>query len=406
MVPGSPRAATLTAILLAAAAPAFPAAGQGGPPPASVFVEPVQIQNVQDHRRVTGELRARRRARVATQEGGLVVELPVEEGMAVKAGDILAKLDARRLELLKSEVQADLAGAEAQVEERQALLAWRTRDLELIRASMERGGANPRELADASSQEIIAKALALHAQRQVEVIKARIELLDERLADMTIRAPYDGAVVARHVELGEWVDEGGAVVELVTTDRLEAWLEVPQRFLGAVSRPEVEIAITVEAANRSIKARSVRVIPLVDPRARSFYSVADIAGAEAKGLAPGMSVMAWVPSGVAGDHMVISRNAILRNEAGAYVYVAGGSGADAQPANAMPVQVHEMFPIGARTVVASAGLREGDLVIVEGNERLFPMAPVIPIEQDPAGPGPTAGSSAARSTTVEKAGGS
>jgi hypothetical protein len=79
----------------------------------------------------------------------------------------------------------------------------------------------------------------------------------------------------------------------------------------------------------------------------------------------------------------------------------------------MPVQVQEMFPIGTRTVVASAGLREGDLVIVEGNERLFPMAPVIPIEQDPAGPGPTAGSSAARSagsnaarSAGEKAGGS
>jgi RND family efflux transporter MFP subunit len=285
--------------------------------------------------------------------------------------------------------------------------------LELIRASMERGGANPKELADASSQEIIAKALALHATRQVEVIKARIELVDERLADMTIRAPYDGAVVTRHVELGEWVDEGGAVVELVTTDQLEAWLEVPQRFLGAVSRPDVEIAIAVEAASRSIKARSVRVIPLVDPRARSFYTVADIAGAETEGLAPGMSVMAWVPTGLAGDHMIVSRNAILRNEAGAYVYVARGSGADAQPANAMPVQVQEMFPIGTRTVVASAGLREGDLVIVEGNERLFPMAPVIPIEQDPAGPGPTAGSSAARSagsnaarSAGEKAGGS
>ncbi len=211
--------------------------------------------------------------------------------------------------------------------------------------------------------------------------------------------------MTRNVELGEWVDEGGTVIELVTTDHLEAWLEVPQRFLGAVSGRDVAITIAVEAAGRSLSARSVRVIPLVDPRARSFYTVADIAGAETKGLAPGMSVLAWVPTGVAGDHMVVSRNAILRNDAGAYVYVARESGGDGRPASAMPVQVHEMFPIGTRTVVASESLREGDLVIVEGNERLFPMAPVLPIEQDPEGPGPTAGSSAARDT-AEKAGGS
>ena len=386
-----PRAVPMAAIFLGLGWPSAPAVAQGGPPPASVIVEAVHAQSVQDRRRVTGELRAHRRSRVATQEAGVVVELPVEEGAIVKAGDVLARLDARRMELLKSELVADREAAAALVEERQALLAWRARDLELYQSSFDRGAANARELADARSQHAIAQAAAHQAQRRREVIKAREDLIGERLADMTIRAPYDGVVVTRAVELGEWVDEGGSVMELVSTDRVEAWLEVPQRLLGAISGRDVEIAVTIEAAERSLTTRHKRVIPLVDPRARSFYVVAEIAGVEARGLAPGMSVVAWVPTGERRERLVVSRNAILRNETGAYLYVARGGGGE-RPAQAVPVQVRELFPIGTRSVVESLGLQEGDLVVVEGNERLFPMVPVKPVLQDPDGPGPTAGS--------------
>ena len=48
----------------------------------------------------------------------------------------------------------------------------------------------------------------------------------------------------------------------------------------------------------------------------------------------------------------------------------------------MPLKIRTLFPLGDRVVVEARGLEPGDLVVVEGNERLFPMMPIEPIERD------------------------
>ncbi len=353
-----------------------------GPPPASVKVQRVSREQVQERRRVTGELRARRRSRVATQEEGVVVEVPVEAGDRVKRSDVLARLDSRRLELLKRATEADELAAASVVDERKATLAWRQRDLELYQSSFDRGAANPRELRDAESVFRVAQARVHQAERQQAVIKARTALLAERLKDMTIVAPFDGVVVQKHAELGEWVGEGDAVVELISTGLIDAWLDIPQRYYGALSDGTPEISIDVEAMGGSINVGEMRVVTQVDPKARSFSCVATIDNTAAGGrLAPGMSLTAWIPTGAIAKRLLVSRNAILRNEAGAFLYVArqprGAAGGEA--ARAVPLRVTVSFGVGDRVVVQGPGLEEGDLVVVEGNERLFPMMPVIPI---------------------------
>ncbi|MHC4774904.1 MAG: efflux RND transporter periplasmic adaptor subunit, partial [Planctomycetota bacterium] len=251
----------------------------------------------------------------------------------------------------------------------------------------ERGAANMKEVLDAESEASMARARVTWAERQREVLKARAELLQERLADMTIVAPFDGVVVIRHVELGEWVSEGEAVVELVSTGRVEAWLDVPQRSYGAVAGAQVSIVVRVEATDETISVDERRIIPVVDPKARSFTVVAALDNADGT-LTPGMSVTAWLPTGQLVEQLTVAKDAVLRNEAGAYVYVARGGGGEGPggPASAVPVRVQVLFPVVDRMVVASREIKEGDLVVVEGNERLFPMMPVTPLLKDGGAP--------------------
>ena len=88
---------------------------------------------------------------------------------------------------------------------------------------------------------------------------------------------------------------------------------------------------------------------------------------------------------------------MLRNETGPYGYVARGGDGGAEgdfasaPANAIVVRVKVLFPLDDRFVIDSTGLDEGDLVVVEGNERLFPMMPIIPLRRDASEPPPTVG---------------
>jgi RND family efflux transporter MFP subunit len=367
------------AVLITATFLASPCLAQGGPPPTAVTVDPVRLEPVREHRRVTGELRALRRSKVAAEEPGLVIEFPVREGHHVKTGDVLARLDSRRLSLELDALMADAQAVESLVVERTANKEWRERELELYRRSLERGAANMKEVLDAENEASMSRARVTWAERQREVLRARAELLQERLADMTITAPFDGVVVNRHVELGEWVGNGDAVVELVSTGGVEVWLDVPQRFYGAVAGEQVSIALRIEATDQTLSVTERRVIPVVDPKARSFTVVAALDNDDGK-LTPGMSVTAWLPTGRLVEQLTVAKDALLRNTAGTYVYVArGGSGESAGgPATAMPVSVEVLFPVADRMVVASRDMKAGDQVVVEGNERLFPNMPIAP----------------------------
>ena len=86
---------------------------------------------------------------------------------------------------------------------------------------------------------------------------------------------------------------------------------------------------------------------------------------------------AYVPTGESGERLTISRDAIMRGPTGAYVYVARQTQPQA-PASAVPADVQVLFAAGERFVVQSSMLQAGDMLVVEGNERLFPMAPIIP----------------------------
>jgi RND family efflux transporter MFP subunit len=246
------------AVLITATFLASPCLAQGGPPPTAVTVDPVRLEPVREHRRVTGELRALRRSKVAAEEPGLVIEFPVREGHHVKTGDVLARLDSRRLSLELDALMADAQAVESLVVERTANKEWRERELELYRRSLERGAANMKEVLDAENEASMSRARVTWAERQREVLRARAELLQERLADMTITAPFDGVVVNRHVELGEWVGNGDAVVELVSTGGVEVWSTCRSgstgpwpgsRFrLPCVSRPPIRRSASPNAA--------------------------------------------------------------------------------------------------------------------------------------------------------------
>ncbi|MCH7797292.1 MAG: efflux RND transporter periplasmic adaptor subunit [Planctomycetes bacterium] len=367
----SVRRRRVAAWMVCAAAPglaAVPALARMGDP-AAVTVDAVRLESVQQHRRVTGELRAVRSSRVATREAGLVIEMSVREGTRVRAGDVLARLDDSLLQLELKRAEANAAAAAAIVDERDATLSWRERELELYTQSARRGAANVKEVLDAESTTTIARARVLQARRLVGVAEARVELLRKRLSDMVVRAPFDGIVLARGAELGEWVGEGDDLAQLVSIGEIEAWLDIPQRYFGAVTERRIEVMISIDATRVTAGSENMRVIPRVDRRSRSFVVVVTLDDHDGA-LTPGMSLTAWVPTGGRTDRLTVSKDAVLRNDAGAFVYVARGG-------KAVPATVQVRFPVADRVVIESSGLHAGDLVVVEGNERLFPGALIL-----------------------------
>ncbi len=370
-------------------------AAPAGPPPTPVKVAAVRSEKLAPRKKVFGELHAAHRSVIAAEEGGIVREVLVHEGEKAAAGAVLVRLDDARLKLAAAANAASLSSARAAVVEREAMLARTERDLDLMKRAASQGGTNPREMSDSESAVAVARAQLAQAKAAVAIVEQQGALITKRAADLEVRAPYAGVVTARHADVGAWVADGGAVVDFLGTEELEGWFEVPQELFGAamdlVAQADKHLtrAVPVDiqsATGQDIKAVGIRVVPEIDPRSRTFHAVLRIMREDDVPLASGLALTAYVPAGALAPRLLVSKDAILRGDAGPFVYAVRGG-------IAMPVNVRIAFPAGADVALEPGSLEEGAQVVVEGNERLRPMSPVAPLAAA-AAPSATAPSAA------------
>lgn len=346
----------------------------------SVRTDAVRMEDVQERRQITGDLRAKYRSQVAALEEGRLVEILADEADVVKKGDLIARIDDRRLKAQLAGLEAQRQITLAQNEARRAELKNAQWNLNRLKPLWEKKLTTEQEVENAEMLVQVRESDVLAGERTLTQIQSTIDLLQIRLEETHIYAPFDGIVIERNAELGEWITPGGLLVTLISTGTIEAWLEAPERIAFLFQKEGGDIQIQIAASGFSLKPDDVRIIPQVDPRVRTMFIVADLA-MDANHLAPGMSVNASLPTGDRQIRMTVSKDAIMRQETGFYVFKAqkGQEGYVASPA-----PITRLFNSGDRVVIQSPALAEGDLIIVEGNERLFPMSPITLISPSDA----------------------
>lgn len=368
-----------------------PPAAPKGPPPAKVRVDAVRQETVERWREVTGELRAVRRATVAAEEAGQVVELTIDPGDHVAQGQVIAKLDDELARLEVERSRSTIKTREASITEQTVMLDKSKRDLQKIEDSYSRNGASQVELDDIRTAVASADAKLAQARSELAWAQSDHRRTEKRLADMTVKAPFAGVVVSKRTEIGQWVSEGDTVLELVALDALDAWLDVPEAFAarllpkdGAAAEVVLRMpSLRAVGKDPEVRAKVSSLIPAADPLSRLFpvrirlENKGEGANAAEPGpLRPGMTVVGLVPTGEPQQAMTVSKDAVLRNESGSFVYFnAGGVAAIA------PVRVD--YAVGDRFVVQSAALKPGMQVVVEGNERMYPGQALL-IQNSPA----------------------
>ena len=383
-----------------------PSAAQG-PPPATVRLDAARMESLMVPRSVTGEIVSLRRSLLASQVEGFVVELPVNEGDAVKQGEAIAHLDDEMAALDVRKAEADVLAAKGEVAQREAELARFSRDLERLQLLEGRGGTTASEIDAADANVRTTEALLVQAQAMVAAREAERSLAERRLRDMTIRAPFDGRIVRKSTETGEWVTPGDTIVEIVSMTELEVRIDVPEHLVGYLNEDLGSIPLLVpglgERANTV--ARVISVIPLGDSLSRMFPVRLSVDG-ETAGLKPGMSVTAQVPTGSVEPVLTIHKDAVLRDDAGLYVYMAVPNRDSSNPAvtgKAIAARISRQFASGDRVAIRSGQIQAGSFLLVEGNERVFPTQPLI--VQDPPPNSPFAGGGGGGSGSERRGGG-
>lgn len=368
---------------------------QGGPPPAKVRLDEVRQERVERWREVTGELRAVRQATLAAEEPGQVVEFALQPGDRIAAGQVIARLDDALARYEVERAKAQVQTREATVAERISIFEKTQRDLARIEDSFARAGASQIELDEARTNRANAEARLAQARADAVWAQADLRSSEKRLADMTVKAPFSGVALLKRTEVGQWLREGDAIIDVVALDALDAWLDVPEAFAARLFPrdgvvPEVELRIPALRAfgiEDTLRAPVAAVIPSADPLSRLFpvrvrldnkAVGASSSEGQANGgpLRPGMAVVGRVPTGETQQALTVDKDAILRGETGPYVYIDGGG-----VAAIAPVQIE--YAIGQRVVVQSPVLKPGTKVVVEGNERMFPGQPLMDMDAPP-----------------------
>lgn len=346
-----------------------------------VRVKPVVVEKLQAHRKVVGTIRAVSEAKIAAREEGAVLSVYFREGEQVNKGDVLAKLDERRLIAQIKESEASITEAESLIKQYQAEFEEAKFDFKNAKELFQRDAVSESDVVSAERAIGVVESQLSAAREALAAAKSRRDLLEVRLGDMVITAPFDGVVTERHLEVGEWVDPGDPVMTVLLRGKLEAWISVPERFAGRLQGNESGVVIEVPAVGEILRTQSTRTISRVDERSRTFVLIAEIEDLNGS-LKPGMSVNSWVPMGDEADQVTVNRDAVIQDQTGAYVFrviPADPSNPESKPmAERVPVSV--LFAQGDRVAVSTSQLSDGDTVVVEGNERLFPNSEVSVVE--------------------------
>lgn len=303
-----------------------------------------------------GVVEAVRQSTIAAQVQGRIVEFSVKAGDTVRAGQVIARIDARTAE-------QSVASSRAQVAEARANLTNARVHYERTRQLLAQKFVSQAALDQAETEY---KA----AQAQVAAVEAAAQQAVTVRSFTAISAPYTGVVATTHVELGDMATPGRPLVTVFEPGKLRVTATVPQAMLAAVD-PEAPVRLEIPAVQKTITATAVTVLPVADARTHTTKIRLELPGADE--LLPGQFARAYFVTGRA-RKLVVPQSAVLKRSEVTAVYVLP----DGRPAQLRQVRLGER--VGDGLVEILAGVREGELIAVDpvGTGSRVPLASRAP----------------------------
>lgn len=349
-----------------------PLFAQGMPSP--VKVTNVQSKNSEERRLVTGNLEIIKKSTVASQEPGLVIKAEVQEGQKVAKGALLIELDTTRLKIELEQAKLQTQKALNYLSQKDIELKDLAEELSrLLKAEKQSTGSTSQlEVQKIQKNFDVAKSNRLSAEQDHKSSLLKESLIETRIKDMIVIAPFDGVVIKKNIEVGEWVNPGTPIITLNATGSFKVKLEIPETVSHQDLKTIISLEVTVSGNPKPFKVEQIQVIPEINTRSR-VYLLTGFIKDEQNIFASGQSIQAYIPVNQKRDYLVIPTDAVIKDAGGNFVYkiIANEKGAMALPAN-----IKILFLEGNTYFTESSSLNAGDQIVIEGNERLRPMAPV------------------------------
>ena len=314
------------------------------PPPASVSVAKVARGQVAPQSEFIATIFYQEISDTAAEVSGLVEMVHFEEGQRVRKGQILVELGS---DILRKRLQASTASFEQILSE-----------LEIAGIDLKRREQLFKKKSISKQSYDENKFRVIGTEKRAASLKAEVERLEIELEKKIIRAPFDGVVINRSVDRGEWISEGETVAVIGKDDTIDIVAEIPERFIQYVKNG---MSVNATANGSNFVGTVIAIVPKGDVTTRTFP--VKIRTPNEYALIEGMSARVTLPTGQIVQSLIVPRDAVISKFGQNIVYAVVDT-----KSNMVPVQI--VGYDGLNAGVESEGLAEGMLVVVEGNERL------------------------------------
>lgn len=301
----------------------------------SVVVEPLQRGPLAARIEASSTIEAEQQVTVHAESSGRVVELRVEEGDTVRAGQRLARIraDAQAAGLDRARANLDQSG----------------RDLATVERLFDRGVASRDE----------------YERAKLAYETASLDVRDRRrdVGNTVVTAPFAGTITERMVTEGAFVTVGQPLVSITDFGSLVARVFLPEKELDRVAIGQVARVTGKAVRSRTGFGTVTRIAPVVDPATGTFkMTIALPVTEDGATFLPGMYAAIELTTERKQDALRVPRRALVRDEDEVYVFVAEGE-------RARRVDLELGLEDGEWAEVQE-GLRAGDFVVVEGQSGL------------------------------------
>ncbi len=348
------------------ASPAAPGKPQG-PQAMLVRVGTVQREAIIPVRTLVGDLIAVRKATIPSEVAGKVVELPVDEGTRVVGGEtLLARIDDTWTTLAEAKIASQIA-------EKEASLAFAKDELRRYEKMLE-DDAIP--VSEAEQERTLIKEL----EAALSQFNVMLKEAQERKTRLDIIAPFDGSVVAKHAELGEYVPIGSQIVDIVSSGRIDARIMAPEESLPLIEVGS-ELDLVVDSLGLELRGKVFSINAQGSVGSRTFPVRVELDDQGGK-LMPGMGVSVFVPVMRESTELLVPKDAVLTKPDGSMIWIVAGKGAEsgdeAETLVAQPIPVRVLshtrvaYAISCEREVDRDKVVPGVKVVTEGLERLIP----------------------------------
>jgi RND family efflux transporter MFP subunit len=324
--------------------------GPAGRPPAPVVVSEVRAGQISPEAEYVGTVFYPEVSDVAAESNGRIETVNFEDGQRVKRGDLLVRINS---DLLEKTLQGTIASHEEVLAE----LGRAKADLNRIE-SLYQKKVVPEQLYDENRFKVQG------LEKKAASLLAEVERLKIELRRTAIRSPFDGVVIRKLVDRGEWLQPGSAVATMARDDVVDVVVEVPQSTLKLT---RLGMDVRVKVIGRETTGKIFAFVPRGDIATRTFPIKVRLTNLFS--LVEGMEARVSLPTMEGRKSLVAPRDAVILLSEQTVVFAVIDSKAKMIPVKVIGYQ-------GQMAGVQGEGLSAGMKVVVKGNERLQDGQPV------------------------------